>query len=231
MNKGQILTKARRYCKAGTGSYSDADMLIDLNLIQGEILMMILASHGYSNINLTEAYADLVDGDDLSPGDVGYNGEYPFPTDLLRPVRAEIQYDSSSDPVPVKIYDQSENPNSEQNDEINDQFSEDKPYIKFGRDSYFIRPIPEDDMTAGLHIWYVKRQDDLSEDTDVPILDQNFHRIYPLKLAVEYSLREPKLNSTKWERQIAILEDKIKEEYRSKLKFRKVLTPEFDDFT
>jgi hypothetical protein len=229
MEKSEILTKGRRYCKASTDAYSDVEMLEDLNLFQGELLIMVLEAQGYTNAGQGEAYTNLVDGTSLAEGDNGYNGEYAFPADMLRPTRIEVKYDGA-DSKPITIYDQSEHNYSEHED-VNDYFTEDQPHVRFMRDSIVLRPVPEDNVTGGLHIWYDKRQNDLVDDDDEPIIDKNFHRIYPLLLAQEFSLRNPDKTNNMWRAEINDLKRRIKKFYNNRLRYRKKVEPIEHDYS
>lgn len=222
MTVAEITAKVHRLTKTDNATYPDTDILIDLNLVQGEMVMDILKVQNYRNFETTQAYTDLISTTGLSEGDVGYEGEYPFPTDLLRPKRIEVKFDGE-DSTPVLVYDSSENTKSEYED-LDENWKETKPYVKIERDSYFIRPTPDTTVTDGIHIWYEPRQSDVT--TGTPLLEVNFHRIYPLLVAVEFGLEKPDRFNPNWELQIEKIKRDIFSHYRNKFNYRKTLIPQ-----
>ena len=197
------------------------------------MFMEILKAEGYSNSGYGEATHDLLSTDGLSSGDLGYDGEYPFPSDFLKPLRAELTYSTSTDPTKAIIYDISDSLISESDEDvINSNFSQNSPYIRFGRDSFFIRPLKTTtgDITGGIHIWYTARQSEL-EAGDTPVLEANFHRIYPLLLAKEYAMRDSDKYNALWDREIKKLMDDIRSFYRRRFKFQKVLSTQTYNFS
>lgn len=212
MNVAEITAKTHRYTRtSNTSGYSDANILIDLNLIKNEINFDILRWQGYKEVLDNTATLDLADWTGVSAGALGYNGEIPFPTDLLNLKRIEISLDGVM--TPVTIYHDTDNPLSE-NDDINTNFDSSTPYAIISRGSIRLRPIPSEAVTAGLLITYAQRQADLT--TGSPILESSFHRIFPLMLAYEYGLENLEKMNPLWETEI----EKLKKQIRSFYSFR-----------
>ena len=212
MNVAAITAKTHRLTKtSNTSGYADSDILIDLNLIQGEINFDILRWQGYKEVLDNSATLDLADWTAVSPGALGYNGEIPFPSDLLDIKRIEIILDGVM--TPVTIYHDTDNDLSE-NDDINTNFDSSKPYAIISRGSIRLRPIPSEAVTGGFLITYAQRQADLTNGT--PILEPSFHRIFPLLLAHEYGLENPEIMNPQWEVEI----EKIRKQIRSFYSFK-----------
>lgn len=201
---------------------TDADILTILNVKYGHRILDILKIQTDKNANLTEAYSDLVSLTGLVAGDIGYNGEYPFPTDFLRPVRAEVLYTTTGTPVKCEIYDIADSSDSEQPGEVNDTFSQANPYVRFERDSYFIRPIPTTSVNAGLHIWYEKRQTALTALSETPEFESNLHDILAVDIAEVEALRHPENFTTEWRTAFKEIKteavDRFKEHYKNRMK-------------
>lgn len=209
MNVSQITAKVHRLTRTtNTSGYSDANILIDLNLVQAEINFDILRWQGYKEVLDNTATLDLADWTAVSAGALGYNGEIPFPTDLLNLKRLEISIEGVL--TPVTIYHDTENDLSE-NDNINENFDSSKPYAIISRGSIRLRPIPSEAVTGGLVITYAQRQGDLT--TGSPILESSFHRIFPLLLAKEYGLEQPEKMNNNWEVEIQGLRKQIRSFY------------------
>ena len=212
MNVAEIQNKTHRYTKtSNTSGYSDADILIDLNLVKNEINFDILRWQGYKEVLDNTATLDLADWTAVSAGALGYNGEIPFPIDLLNLKRIEISLDGVM--TPVTIYHDSDNALSE-NDDISTNFSSTKPYAIISRGSIRLRPIPSEAVTGGLIITYSQRKADLTDGS--PLLDSSFHRIFPLLLAQEYGLEKKEKMNARWEIEIT----KIRKQIRSFYAFR-----------
>jgi hypothetical protein len=199
MNVASILTKAYRITNTNSTTLLDGNstnVLADLNTAYGHRTLMILKVKQDLNHNIKEVYTDLKSTSGLVAGDLGFNGEYPFESDTLRPVRIEVSYDGLTW-KPCTIYDINEN-NLSEHDDVNDGFSEENPYVRFERDSYFIRPVKEDagDITAGIHIWTEKRQSDLT--TGSPLFEQNLHDVLAYDLAEQELLMHPAKYSNEW---------------------------------
>ena len=228
MDLSEIRTQTRFYTKTTTSTFSDTDLDREANNAYDFLVMELLKVQGYTNINGTEVDTDFVTTSGLSAGDNGYNGEYAFPTDLLKPKRFEVKYSSTGTPRRCSIYDMSENSMSEYDeDEIQAQFSESSPYVMFFRNAYRIRPVNDgdDDITDGIHIWYEKRQDELSNDSDEPIFEANFHNLIPLKVAMAYGMRHSDKYNPVWKTEYKDLFNNFQAFYRTRLPIGKQAIP------
>jgi hypothetical protein len=194
MTRTNIAAYARILTNTDSTTFSDADALTLLNMAYGQRVLDILKVSVDKNASIQEAYADIVSAEGLDPGDNGYNGEYAFPTNLLKPVRAEIKLKDKF--VKAVIYDINENDLSEIDDL--DSFSEDEPYVRFERNSYYIRPLPTEDVSDGFYIWYEKRQESLTALSETPDFEQNLHDILAYDIAEIESIRHPELYTTEW---------------------------------
>lgn len=212
MDVSAIQAKTHRYTKtSNTSGYSDANILIDLNLIKNEINFDILRWQGYREVLDNTATLDLADWTAVSAGALGYNGEIPFPSDLLDLKRLEISLDGVM--TPVTIYHDTDNDLSE-NDDVNTNFGASKPYAIISRGGVRLRPIPSEVVAGGLVITYAQKQAALT--TGSPLLESSFHRIFPLLLAHEYGLENPEKMNPRWEVEI----DKLRRQIRSFYSFR-----------
>jgi hypothetical protein len=225
MNVASLLAKTYRLTNTNSTTLLDGDasnVLAELNTQYGHRILDILKVQVDNNSNQEEATTDLKDTTGLVEGDLGFNGEYPFPTDLLRPIRVEVSYDGSNW-NPCTFYDVYENDDSEHvEDDINSTFSQYAPYVRFDRDSYFVRPTNDtgSDVTDGIHIWYEQRQSDLT--TGSPTFESNLHDILAYDLAYQQYLMYPAKYTPDWK--IAFdseryrIEDRFKEFYKNRFR-------------
>ncbi len=224
MNVAATLSKAYRLTNTNATTFLDGNatnVLAELNICYGHRTLDILKVRQDLNSQIQEVTTDLVSTSGLVVGDLGYNGEYPFATDTLRPVRVEISYDGITW-LPCSIYDIGENKSGSEHEEdsIQDTFSEDDPYVRFERDSYFVRPLKTTtgNITAGIHLWYEKRQDDLT--TGSPEFETNLHDILAYDLADLERLMHPGKYSDTWRNDFAIAYAKIESRFNDFFKNR-----------
>lgn len=169
----------------------DSKLLEWLNIALGHRTLDILKYEVDRNASMEMSKTNLVDTTSLVEGQNGYDGEYAFPTNLLRPIRMEISYDGMTY-SPAIVYDLNENEESEISG-LNNIYSSDKPYVRFERDSFFIRPLHiTTDVPNGIRIWYEKRQTDLT-DGGTPAFEQNLHDILAFDIAEMELMRNARL--------------------------------------
>lgn len=178
----EIIEEIREELNSNATKFPDAYLLDGVNLDYAETVMDILRCKTDFNFQAEESYSDLVSTAGLTAGQNGYKGEYTFPTDLIRPIRVELSYDGVSW-LPAEFYDVASAKKSEHDDEDieSGSWSQARPFVRFERDSFFVRPANDGTtVTAGIHIWYEKRQSDLTT-SDTPLFEANYHRLLALK--------------------------------------------------
>lgn len=184
----KILNLAYTLTNTSSSNFLDADstnIYEHLNTFYGHRVLDILRMRVDKNATIENATTDLKSTVGLSEGDNGYNGEYAFPSDLLKPVRVEVSYDGDTW-LKCNIYDNALNQGSEYNDEqIESGFSQDNPRVDFTRNSYKIRPTKNTagDITKGIYIEYEKRQDDFTDSTAPSEIESNLQDILAYDLA------------------------------------------------
>lgn len=156
-----------------------------LNRIYGHRILDILHARVDKNASIQEARTTLLSTVGLVYGDNGFNGEYAFPSDLLRPTRFEVSFDGVTWKQ-CKIYDNYLNTGSEFNEnQIQSTFSEEFPMVDFTRNSYKVRPLKTTtgNITNGIYIEYEKRQADFTDSTSPTEIEQNLQDILAWDLA------------------------------------------------
>lgn len=237
MTLDEIRAQIEFYTNTNSTTFPDTDKDREANNANRQIMAEIMAIEGSKNLLGAEKYTSLVATDGLSAGDNGYNGEYAFDSDMMRIVRVEIKYSSTGTPYPAEIYDMSENSSSEYDeDSIQAEFSESSPMIMIFRNAYRVRPLytEGDDITGGIHIWYEKRLDDLSDASDTPEFEELFHNLIPLKVAKLYSLKYPQRYDYKWLRGITEEYQDVyrnfRQYYRKQVVIKKQMIPSRHNF-
>ena len=209
-----------------------------LNEAYGERVIDILKAKVDHNATMQDAYTDLISTDGLSAGDNGFNGEYAFPSDLLKPVRVEVKFSDTARLTKCRIYDIGENIDSEfDEDSINAKYSQNNPLVDFNRNSFRIRPLKTTagNITGGIYIMYEKRQTDFTSTTEPTDIESNLQNILAYDLATQeliyhadqYSNKKVAMFNAERQR----TEDRFLEFYRNRLPIRKVFTIQEEDYS
>lgn len=228
MNVTALTNEIHWKTNTNSTTFPDADILIGLNLHTAQIVMDIIRVAVDVDATEEEATTDLIAN--AIEGQTGYNGEYSFPDDLLRPTRAEITYDGITS-VPCKIYDLTENDSSEYKTEaLTASFSKEQPYVRFDRGSYIIRPIPEVNVTKGFHIWYEARQSAMAEGEDKPMFISDYHELLAFMGAERRAEKFPDIYNPLWTSRRQELKMNMLEFYKNRYKRRLVMKPKYESF-
>lgn len=234
-----ILEKAYRLVNKSASSFLDnnsTNIYLDLNTAYGHRILDILRVRVDKNATIQEATTDLISTVGLVSGDSGYNGEYAFPSDLLKPTRVEVSYDGI-DWRKCQVYDNALNLRSEYNeDQINGQFSTSDPRVDFSRNSFKLRPTKDSagDITKGIYIEYEKRQADFTSATEPSEIESNLQDILSYDLAeMEIIMHADKYSP----QQISVfrakkqeVEQRFLEFYMNNLPNKKVLTLKYQSY-
>ena len=226
--RATLYSRTLRILDSNSTAYPQTDFNSDLTESVALRTMEILRVKGYKHITQTHAYTDFVSITGLSEGDNGYNGEYSFPTDLLDIERIEITFDGTNWYIISKengnLYDISESLVSEQDeDTIQNSYSESNPVAFIMRGSLFIRPLNDGTtQTSGLRLFYSPRQATIDEDTDSPEFESNLHQALIYDCAEMEMLSHPDSYSQLKERRIlkkkAQVDNEFKQFYRTRIK-------------
>ena len=205
----------------------DTSILRWVNIAYGHRIIDILNLDDSYNANDKQVKVDFTAG--TTEGSLGYNGEYPFPSDQIRPTRVEVSYDGVTF-VPCDFYDLLDNQQSESHVDPT-QFSSSDPKVTFDRGSFFIRPIPSSTIPKGIRIWYEKRQTDLTDGS--PSFETNLHDILAYDAARIAALKDTKRYDAQWWRNFndsfTLAQNRFIQYYTPEWKQRKRLTPELND--
>lgn len=227
MTGTQIVAKARRITNTDTTTYPDADALLDLGFTYAEVWLNILRVRGDYNFAIEVARGSLIAYASLAEGDNGYNGEYAWPTDCLKPRRVELKFSSAGQLTAVKFYDLGEYEGSEHDpSQLNSDFTTSEPYVRFERESFFVRPLPTETVINGFYIEYEKRQTSLGL-TDTPAFEENLHHILAYGMALQYYEKYPDLYNPKIEQRYLQLLGLLEEFYKNREKRTLQARPKF----
>ena len=242
MNVSDIQNETWFKTHSDTNTYSASDILAGMNMYNGQIIQKILKVQTTRNQNITNEYYNFVSTNGLAQGQVGFNGEYPFPPDLLRPLRVEVSYDGVTW-LPCKQYDiNAGNMTSEYNpSQINSAFQTTSnpnynpyistPYVRYTNDSFFIRPLNQGNtVPVGFVFWYESRQPALANSTDVPAFEANFHELLVYKLAMRYGEKYPEKMNKQWIVRAQELEKELVEFYKNRFKYNVTMSVSFERF-
>ena len=215
MNLTTLRSQARKYTKTNSTNYSNTDLDADINIAVGEIHMMILEAEGFKNTGGDFKVIDHEDTTSLTAQELGYNGEYPFPSIAVKLEEVYVKYDSSDDYVQAEIVDKSEL-SSEMFQETG-AYDKTNPKVFVYRDSFFITPLLTDDtVTDGIKLLVLARQDTLTDVTDSPDFESNFHNLIPLKVAQDYFLVYPEKYNPRIDKKVEELESQLISFYKDR---------------
>jgi hypothetical protein len=200
--------------------FTDADKLRGLNLDQGEALQLMLYSQGYRKVGEKTYYTDFKTITGLTEGQNGYDGEYAFDGNWVKPIEFYAKFPGQNTYRKCHLYDVSENDNSEfDNGIINSTFSTANPSVRFSRNSFRIRPINSTlDVTDGIMVIAEPRSATLLNTTDVPVLDPIFHRWFVLKEALRFGKFRTGITRSDVMLELQQLEQKIRRLYSDRVK-------------
>jgi hypothetical protein len=207
-----------------------------LNVLYGHRVLDILRVRVDKNATIREATTNLISTVGLVEGDNGFNGEYSFPTDLLKPCRFEISYDGTTW-TKCEIYDNSINYGSEYNEtQLRNDFSESSPYVDFSRNSYKVRPpkTTAGDITKGIYIEYEARQVDFTSATAPTEIEQNLQDILSYDLAeiemIQHADKYSPQHLTLFRAKKQEVENRFLEFYKTNLPSKKTKTYSFKSY-
>jgi hypothetical protein len=202
MNGSSILSKAYRLTGTTLGNFLDgnsATIYEEANLCYKQRVLDILHYRVDKNATIKNTTTDLISSVGLSEGDNGFNGEYSFPSDLLRPVRFEISYDGVTW-TKAQVYDNAINFSSEKNDvQLEASFSQGSPQVDFTRDSYKIRPpkMTAGNITKGIYIEYEARPIDFEAGTTPIDMEESLHDLLAYDLAELEMIAHPEKHTAR----------------------------------
>ena len=223
MELTEIRSQARRYTHTNDTNYPDVTLDADANRSNGEVWMMILEAEGYKNSGGDFKVIDFETSVGLDPQDLGYNGEFPFPSLAITLEEAYLDYGDGH--VKAEIIDRGTIDSSMFDDADEGQFSEESPKIFIFRDSIFTRPLNLDaTVVDGIKLLIRARQDTLVNPTDQPMFESNFHNLIPLKMAQDFYLIYPDKYNPRIDKKVQELESQTISLYESRTPIAKRLT-------
>lgn len=221
MNLSTIRARARRYSRTTESSYSNTDLDADINLKLYEVWMVIFEAQGYKNLGGDFKVYDLISTVGLVSGEIGFNGEYGFPTQALSLDSVELNYGNGH--VKAEIIDRSNQSSSLFTEsEYNAEFSQTNPKVFVYRDSYFVRPTnTSTTVEDGIKLTISARPTILTNTTDSPTFDLMYHDLIPLKVAQDYALFYPEKANPRIDRKVEELEAMLISDMQSRVPIQK----------
>ena len=223
MNLSELQNEIRYITRTTSLDFTDTDITSGLNQDYAEIINTIIQISGNYHVSENKATTDLVAN--ATSGQIGYNGHYCFPSDMLALRKIEISYDGSKYKK-ATYYDMTQGVEQDM-----DTGTTSNPVVRVERKQLVVRPLPETTITDGIIIWYDARQADLSNLTDEPLFEKNFHYLLVLKGALRYAMRFPEKYNELWDKRAYGLQKDLEKFYREMYKTTKVVSPEYEDFS
>lgn len=164
MTLSELQTDVRWKTRTTTAEYADTDLNRAINAGYHFFAMKILEAQDAWDFQGQIATANVV----------ASQQEYTFPTDILKVKRADITFDGT-EWHRVQIFNVSEDPAALDTQHIADNYNKQRPYMALMRNSLFIYPAPDANVTAGLRLWYSQEVTALSVSGDEPTIEEAFH--------------------------------------------------------
>lgn len=126
-------------------------------------------------------------GDTATADIVAGQQEYTLPDDILQIKRVEVTYDGTGGNTHKAFeFDINETGEGTSSTKISSNFSSSEPYVEMFDNSIFLYPVPTQNVTAGIKIWYNKKAADLINETDVPVIQEAYHKAICYGAARDY---------------------------------------------
>lgn len=229
---GDVATKARALTHTDTGSYTDANLLIDINLWYQKVADMILGSQDDSDWDDPRRTTYPVQTTPM----IANQRDYPIPVSerMLKLKRVDISYDGSNsyraDPFDTGAFPQgikfSNSSSVDANFDAN--FIRQAPKYDFSYNAIWISPMPvAADVTAGGFIraeWFRSVQPFTTSDyssvitdsTVIPGFDESFHMILAYGAAYEKANSDLLPQADRIEKDLADWETRLRVAYGRK---------------
>lgn len=232
MTGQKIINLAYLLSNTNSATFLDANetnIYEHLNTLYGHRILDILRVRVDKNASIQNSTTSFLSSTGLVKGDNGFNGEYTFPDDILRPVRVEVSYDGVNWKK-CQIYDNAINQGSEYNEtQINDDFSIENPRVDFFRNSYKIRPInTKATVENGVYIEYEMRQQSFTSTTSPAEIEANLQDVLAYDLAGLEFIMHPEQHSQEqaiyFEKKKREVEKRFLNHYKTRLGNAKKIT-------
>jgi len=228
-----LINEIRFLTRTNETTFTTEDILKGLNFHSGEVLNKILITSGQWNLRGTKASKNLISTVGLTEGESGYDGNYCFPTTMLRPIRVEVM--TQGNYKRAEFYDIDSNYESEQEAK---GFTASAPYVRFFGERFVVRPLPTESIADGIMIWYQKRQGELVEtitspetQTDAPEFEPNYHHLLTYMGALRYAERKPEKYNELWTKKAYGIEQDMLRFYSNKYTVQRSITPVIDNYS
>lgn len=216
MNRQEVKDETRYITKTNTSTYTDADIESGLELIRKRIIMKAIRASTEWNLRGEIAQTDLVSITGLLSGENGYNGEYAFPSDLIKFTRIDLSYNGVTYNRATQYFMNDSDDSEETEKERNSVADIANPVVKIYRDSFFIRPLPTTTVVSGIKLKYQKNLAELTDDTtDIEELPE-FQEIYAYSLAIRFGTRYPRKMKAEWRRKYSEIEEEMMKFYTNR---------------
>ena len=199
MTVQQIIDKIRTELNSNATKLPDAYLLDGVKESDDVLWLKALRYSSDQSFNVTEAYTNLYNATGLPSGIVGAKGRYPFPCDLARPIRIEVDYSGDGTFKQVKFYDIGDF--TGRSEVTGDSLG--MPFVRFETSFLTLRPLPTVDVENGMHIWYEKRNATLTL-TSTPSIDTTLHMIYVFEGCIRAARRWPE-----WQQLVPVFEREV----------------------
>lgn len=225
MTLTEIRTLARRLANTNSTKYSDTNLDASVNAFLDEVSVDIVNAMDGWDVFSEISTTPLVEGQQ----------EYILPEDCVWVKRAEITYDGSSWDK-ITWVDVNEIGRATDSTSIANNFSKDEPKADLHDNSLFMYPIPDQDVSEGLKLWYVKLPTQLEDTDDAPGFIRSFHKLLAYGAAKDYLeqyvTEEGNVNRlSQTDRNIIALTSKMKKIYNMHNKDRDyVVAPAYVDY-
>lgn len=218
MNRQELKDETRYISKTNTSTYTDADFNTGLELVRKRVFSKIIRAVTEWNFKGEIAQTNLVDSTSLVAGENGFNGEYAFPTDLVKLTRIDLSYDGLTFHKATTYFVNDSDSSEETSDERNAMGDVTNPVVRIYRDSYFVRPLPTTTITSGIKIKYQKRLEELTDDTTDIEEIPDFQEIYVYAMAIRFGIRYPRKMKAEWRRKYSEIEEELLKFYTNRFK-------------
>jgi len=183
MTLTDIISRVRFLTNSDSNSYTDADITANVNIHYHNLVNEIIEVMDDWDFQENTATQDLV----------ADQQDYDFPTGILTIKKVEVTYDGTNW-YPATLMDINERKTSaNDSSSISDDFDKTKPYYDLAGDKIRLFPIPDNNVTGGLKVWYHKEVTELS-GTASPVIAKAYHDALCYGAASDFCYRHDQFN-------------------------------------
>jgi len=197
MNIQDIQQQARWEGKFDNRTFPEADFKRNFKIVRQHVITTLLTRIPEWNFQGEMVETDLFPAN-TTPGEAGYNGEYPFPLGAIDLITVDISYDGTSYNRAKQYFVGDTNEAEETIKEMNAVATKENPAILIFRNDYHIRPLADTLVPGGVKLKITTDISDIADDVEIPDILPVFHSVYVYEMLMAFGTKYPAKMKQVW---------------------------------